>query len=322
VKAVLVTGASSPVGHALVRSLLADTRIRHVLAVDDLPSEATLPFAHGGRLTSLSVDLTRARKVRELLFGAARDLGVEVVVHLSEHMGAYGGGRRVYAQNVEALRSILELADTHPTIRRLVVKSHAVVYKVGLDLPVQVEEDHPLNLDPRAPQYVRDRVEADLTACARMGLIGCEIVVLRCAEIMAPGAGSQLYDYLDAPVIYRPLGFDPMVNLAHPDDVVGALELATHGSGEGVFNIPGHDTLPLTEAIRLCGKVAMPLPELLIRPLYGLRHWATGSEFRYGVQRQAMHLGLVLDGTRAQRVLGYRPHHPVVWPVARGRSEA
>jgi hypothetical protein len=30
-----------------------------------------------------------------------------------------------------------------------------------------------------------------------------------------------------------------------------------------------------------------------------------------------MHLGLVLDGTRAQRVLGYRPHHPVVWPVAK-----
>jgi UDP-glucose 4-epimerase len=318
VKAVLVTGASSPLGQQLVRSLLADTRIRHVLAVDDLPPDRALPFSHTGRLTWISVDLTRPRKVRELLFGVARDQMVEVVVHLSEHVGAYGGGRRVYAQNVEALRSILELADQHPTIRRLVIKSHAVVYKVSLDLPVQVEEDHPLNLSPQAPQYVRDRVEADLTACARMGLIQCEIVVLRCAEVMAPGMGSQVYDYLDAPVVLRTMGFDPMVNLAHMADIVSALELATHGSGEGVFNIPGYDTLPLSEAARAWGSPVIPLPELLIQPAYALRHRIVGSEFRYGIHKNQMHLGLVLDGTRAAKVLGYKPVHPVDWPTRRG----
>jgi nucleoside-diphosphate-sugar epimerase len=312
-RAVLVTGASSPLGQGLVRSFLSDTRIRHVLAVDTLPPERAMPFAHAGRLTYVPADLTRPRKLRELLYGVARDLGVEVVVHLSEHVGAYGGGRRVYAQNVEALRGILELVDDHPTIRRLVVKSHAVVYRVRLDLPVQVEEDHPLNLEPRAPQYVRDRVEADLTACARMGQIRCEVVVLRCAEIMAPGVGSQLYDYLSGPVVFRTLGYDPMVNLASLDDVVDALELASHGSGEGVFNIPGYDTLPLSAAARAAGRPVMPLPEALIRPAYGLRHWLTGSAFRYGIHRDQMHLGLVLDGTRAAQTLGYRPRHPVVW---------
>jgi UDP-glucose 4-epimerase len=315
VKAVLVTGAASPLGQQLVRSLLADTRVRHVLAIDDLPPDRALPFSHAGRLTWHAVDLTRARKVRELLFGPARDLGVEVMVHLSEHVGAYGSGRRVYAQNVEALRSILELADAHPTVRRLVVKSHAVVYRVRLDLPVQVEEDHPLNLDPQAPQYVRDRVEADLTACARMGLVNCEIVVLRCAEVMAPGIGSQLFDYLDAPVVFRPMGYDPMVNVSSAADVVAALELATHGSGEGVFNIPGYDTLPLSEAANKWGTPVVPLPEALIRPAYLLRHRFVGSEFRYGIHRNQLHLGLVLDGTRAARVLGYRPSHPVDWPV-------
>ena len=312
-KSVLVTGASSPLGQELVRSLLADTRVRHVLAVDDVPPQRALPFSHAGRLTYLPVDLTRARKVRELLFGPARELNTEVVVHLSEHTSGYGKGRQVHAQNVEALRSILDLADKHPTLRRLVVKSHAVVYRVGLDLPVQVEEDHPLNLDPRAPQYVRDRVEADLTACARMGLIQCEVVVLRCAEIMAPGVGSQLFEYLDAPVVFRTLGFDPMVNLANPADIVAALELATHGSGEGVFNVPGHDTLPLSEAARKVGAVSVEAPEWFIRPAYALRHWAVGSEFEYGIQRNQLHLGLVLDGTRAERVLGYRPRHAVDW---------
>jgi UDP-glucose 4-epimerase len=313
VKSVLITGASSPLGQQLVRSLLADTRVRHVLAVDDVPPDRALPFSHEGRLTYKTVDLTRPRKVRELLFGVARDLDVEVLVHLSEHTSGYGSGRKVHAQNVDALRSILDLADTHPTVRRLVIKSHAVVYKVGLDLPVQVEEDHPLNFDPRAPQYVRDRVEADTTACSRMGLIQCEIVVLRCAEIMAPGVGSQLFEYLDAPVVFRTMGFDPMVNLAHPADVVTALELATHGSGEGVFNVPGYDTLPLSEAARLLGTPAIPAPEWFIRPAYALRHKVVGSEFAYGIQRSQLHLGLVLDGTRAAAVLGYRPTHPVEW---------
>jgi UDP-glucose 4-epimerase len=319
-RSVLVTGAGSPLGQQLIASLLADTRVRHVLAVDSRAIDPNLPFAHSGRLTWQSIDLRRARKVRELLFGPARDLDVEVVVHLSEHISPYGTGRSVYAQNVEALRSILELSDRHPSIRRLVVKSHAVVYKVSLDLPVQVTEDHPLNLDPRAPQYVRDRVEADLTACARMGLIDCEIVVLRCAEALAPGIGSQLYDWLDAPVALRTAGFDPMVNVASPEDLVAAVELATHGSGEGVFNVPGYDTLPLSEAARKWGTRAIGLPEPLITPLYRLRHRITGSEFAYGIHRDQMHLGLVLDGTRAGAILGYRAQHPVAWPHG-GRHE-
>jgi nucleoside-diphosphate-sugar epimerase len=313
----MVTGAAAPLGRALVRSLLVDARIAHVLAVDEQPPEVALPFQHEGRLTYVRSDLRHARQVRELLFGPARDLGVSVIVHLSEHLGAYGAGRHVYAQNVEALRSILELADEHPTVRRLVVKSHAVVYKVALDLPVQVSEDHPLNLSPAAPQYVRDRVEADLTACARMGLVACEIVVLRCAEALAPGIGSQLHDFLEAPVAFRTMGFDPMVNVASVDDLVAALGLATHGSGEGVFNVPGFDTLPLTEAAAKWGTPLFQLPGPLIRPIYALRHRVYGSEFEYGIHRSQMHFGLVLDGRRAHDVLGYRPRHPVAWRAER-----
>lgn len=312
---VLVTGATTTVGERFVRSLIADTRVKHVLAVAKDPPESALPFAHGNRLTYLSVDLAKSRKVRELLFGPARDLGVEVLVHLGQHRSGFAKGRRVRAHNVEALRSMLDLADRHPTIRRLVLKSYAVTYKVGLELPTLVDENHPLNLSPHAPQYIRDRVEADLTACARMGLSDFETVVLRCAEALGPGTGSQLYDFLDAPVAFRPLGYDPMMNIATVEDLVVALERATHGSGEGVFNIPGYDTLPLTEAIRKWGTPSFQLPGPMIEAAYRLRHRVTGSLFSYGLNRHRLHLGLVLDGTRAREVLGYEPRNPVDWPV-------
>lgn len=130
------------------------------------------------------------------------------------------------------------------------------------------------------------------------------------------------------------MGFDPMVNLAHPADVVTALELATHGSGEGVFNVPGFDTLPLSEAARLLGTPAIPAPEWFIRPAYALRHKVVGSEFAYGIQRSQLHLGLVLDGTRggggaglpADAPGGVAAPPPVVslgpGPVRRGRAGA
>lgn len=317
-RSVLVTGATSTLGQELVKSLIRDARVAHVLAVDHTPKSYQYPIQEPGRLTYTSVDLRRARQVRDLLFGPARDLNVEVIVHTASHGSGFGKGRSVHAENVEALRSILELADRHPSIRRLVVKSHAVVYRVGLDLPVQVTEDHPLNLSPNQPQFVRDRVEADLTACARMGLIDCEIVVLRCAEALAPGVGSQLYDYLSGPVAFRPMGFDPMVNVATVADLVRAVELATHGSGEGVFNIPGYDTLPLSQAARLWNAKMVPVPGAMIRPYYQLKHFTSGSEFSYGVNRNQLLLGLVLDGARAAEVLNYQPEVPVDWPRLHG----
>jgi len=311
---VLVTGASTPIGERLVRQLLGDTRVKHVLGVGHQSAEVGLPFGNSKRFTYQQVDLRSARKVRDLLFGLAKDLRVDVVVHLSQHRSAHDSGDSVRRINVESTRSILELADRHPTIRRVVLRSFAEVYQVGLELPVLVTEDHPLNLGRSAPQYVRDRVEADLTACAQMGLIDAEIVVLRTAEALAPGTGSQLYHFLDSPFCLRPAGFDPMLNVASVDDIVQAVTLATLGSGEGVFNIPGADTLPLSECVRKWGTPCLPLPGELIRPMYRFWHLASGSGFRYGLNRKRMHYGLVLDGTRAKETLGYEPKTPVVWP--------
>lgn len=312
---VLVTGATTAIGERLVRSLVADMRVRHVVAVGRTPESQALPFAHGDRLTYFQVDLAKSRRVHDLLFGPARDLNIEVVVHLDHHEDAFDQGRRARLETVEATRSILELSHRHPTIRRVVLKSYAEVYRVSLDLPVLVTEDHPLNLDPRAPQYIRDRVEADLTACSRMGFLDAEVIVLRCAEALGPGTGSQLYSFLDAPVALRPAGFDPMVNVATIADIAVALELATHGSGEGVFNVPGYDTLPLSEAIRKWGTPCIPTPGPILRSAYRLRHAVVGSAFSYGINRRRMHYGLVLAGNRAAEELGYVPENPVDWPV-------
>ena len=314
-RGVLVTGADAPVGERLVRALLADPEVGHVLAVGARPIEEALPFNDERRLTYLSVDLTRERGVRELLFGPARDLGVEVVVHTSMGGSAREQGKAVHRANVAATRDLLALCERHPTIRTFVLRSYGEVYQVQADLPVLIGEDHPINLSPNAPQYVRDRVEADLHACVRMGLSPLRILVLRCAEVLAPGAGSQLFDYLASPVCLRPMGYDPMLNLLSLSDVVRALSAAVHGSEQGVFNIPGYDTLPLGVCIRRWGRPAIPVPGAWMTPFYRWRRQLRGHDFSYGMNRRRFHYSGVLDGRRARDVLGYEPYTAVDWPV-------
>lgn len=313
-RGVLVTGATTPIGERLCRSLLEDPEIGHVLAVGLEPPEQGMTFAHE-RMSYRSVDLSRSRQAQELLFGPARDLGVEVVVHTSLRRSTRSQGSRTHALNVDALRTLLELSDRHPTIRRLVFRSYGEVYQVQQDLPSLITEDHPLNMSPGAPQWVRDRVEADLTACARMGMTRLEILVLRCAETLAPGTGSQLFDYLDAAVCLLPAGYDPMMNVLSITDTVRALEIGARAFGvQGVFNIAGADTLPLTECVRAYGRVGLPMPGSLLTPLYRLRRRLRGHDFSYGMNRRRFHYCTVLDGTRAREILGFVPQCPIDWP--------
>ncbi len=306
-------GASTPLGERLCAALLADPELRAVLAVTREPREQThLP--EDPRLTWSQVDITHARPVHDLLFGRVRELEVDVVVHLAMHR-ANDFGARVHVQNVESLRWLLAQADRHPTLRRLVLRSYGEVYRLEPDLPSVITEDHPLELSPEAPQWVRDRVEADLLACTRMGIAsGLEVAVLRCAEVLGPAEGSQLYDYLSAPVCLRSAGFDPMLNVLSLEDATEALRRAVYAGGtQGIFNIPGADTLPLTRCIRLAGRLDVPVPGPLLAPIYELRRRLRGAQFSYRLNRGRFHFAAVLDGAHARQVLGYTPHHPVAW---------
>ena len=267
----MVTGASQPIGERMVRTLLDDSRVDRVLAITGEPVEH-FPIAPQPRLTVLDVDLARSRRVRALLFGPARDLGIDAVVHLAQHRSATQEGTkgpRIQRGGTPKHSSVGGTTPDHPASRASV--GCPAVYKVRNDLPALMGEEHPLNLDGRAPQWIRDRVEADITACNRMGLSSFSIVVLRMAEALAPGTGSQPYDYLSSPVCLRPAGFDPMVNVLTIADTVAALQKALHSDAQGVFNIPGADTLPLSTCIRSYGRINIPVPGSALSPLYRWR---------------------------------------------------
>lgn len=313
---VMVTGATAPLGAAIVDDLRAARDVALVLAVDRAPEPLTSSESRAPRHPQLvyhAADLTRPREVHDLLHGPARDHAIDTIVHAAHHGSPHDGGPHVHAENVEAARTLVLGCADHPTIRRFVYRSFAEVYAQPHTTTSLIDEEAPLDFDPAAPQWLRDRVETDLTVCAQRGG-PLQIAVLRCAELLAPGTGSQLWDYLSSRLCLRPGGFDPVVNVLSLADAVAAFAAALRSSATGVFNIPGADTLPLSRAIAESYRATLPVPGVMMGPLYKLRHAVTGFEFRYDLNMRRFHFGGVLEGSRARRVLGYVPRTPVCWP--------
>ncbi len=307
---VMITGANAPLGLATIAALLGRDDVELVLAIGTKQQEPPPPDP---RLVYRTVDLMRARAVHDLVWGEARQHAIDHVMHGIHHRKASDHGRAVHRQNVESTRELLRACMEQPTIHRFVYRSFAEVYRFDQTTPSVIDESEPLDFDAASSQWVRDRVEADLEVCSHFGG-ALSIAVLRFAEIFAPDVGSQLWDYLQSRVCLRPFGFDPMINILSVADAAAASVAALRGDATGVFNIPGADTLPLSEAIMESYRLDIPVPGPLMAPLYSLRSTVTGFEFRYGLNLRRFHFGGVVDGGRARRELGYEPHSRVVWP--------
>lgn len=307
-RTILLTGATTPVGRALVAALQRDPRVRALLCVYG-PNERE----PGERLDLVQferADLTSRRGLRDLLLGEP-GRRVDTIVHAPLQRDPLAQGEQVQRLNVESTRHLLLLAEEVRSVRRFVLQSTASVYRIDSDEPVLIDEDHPLDLSPHAPAGVRSRVEADVTVAARIGSSRLQIAIVRCAEILAPASGSQLHDYLSSRVCLRPLGYDPMVNVLSLPDAARALALATISDATGIFNVPGGDSLPLSELIHRSGRFGVALPDPLLGPLYRLRSALTSGRFSYALDRPRFHYGALLDGRKAQQALRYVPESRV-----------
>ena len=122
---VMVLGAASPLGGAVVHDLVA-RGVGHILAVDPpghaSSAEGELTLATAAQLTRVEADLTRSRNRRSLLFGPGRDQAIDTVVDLAMHRSIRPTGARVHELNVESTRELLGLAERHPTISAFILK--------------------------------------------------------------------------------------------------------------------------------------------------------------------------------------------------------
>ena len=289
--AVLVTGMGGRLGGRLLRRL---HRSRPVIGV-------------GQRVaTGLPRDVEHYQV--DPLRSAAREIFARGDVRAIVHLGVSHDSRRpgTHQENVLTLERVLGYAEQFG-IRKVVLLSSANTYGPRPENPQFLREDAPLLASGRFTG-MRSLVEVDLFAQSYFWRHPeTEIVILRPAHVLGTVRNAPS-NYLRLALVPTVLGFDPMLQAVHQDDVARAIELALAPGVRGVFNIAGPPPVPLSKALRVLGRRSFGIP-------YSLAKSGLTGLFQFGMTHfPAAELDFIrfvcmVDDTAARQQLGYEPAH-------------
>lgn len=228
-----------------------------------------------------------------------------VIVHLAFIRHFEDDQATRHAVNVAGTKRLLEFAVAYG-VKKVVILSSSYVYGALPENPFYMDEGYPLNASRTYPE-VRDLVEVDTLASVYMWRYPeVAISVLRPVNVLGYYVSSAIGRYLGLEYVPTVMGFNPMMQFVHEEDVADAIARAIESDLRGVFNVTGPGAVPLKVAIAQTGGTAVPLPEALSRPLITrLFRWGV-YPFPPGAIDFAKY-PCTLDGSRFEAATGYVP---------------
>jgi len=289
---VLITGIAGGQGRLLARRLAENYEVCGVDRVewDGAPRGIRV---HG-------VDL-RKKKFEDVI----RTELPTAIVHMGfvRHFRSDAGTR--HDVNVRGTKQLIDHCVNHG-VQKLVVLSSSYVYGAFPENPYFMDEDQPLSGSRSYPE-IRDLVEVDTLATAFLWRYPhIRTCVLRPVNILGFTVHSMIAEYLRQRTVPTVMGFDPMMQFIHEEDVSEAIALALEHGLQGVFNVVGPGEVPLHTAIRESGGRALPLPEPLMRPVFA-------QAFRFGLLPYPpgaidyLKFPITLSGARFVEATRFRP---------------
>ena len=193
-------------------------------------------------------------------------------------------------------------------VRHLVLRSFTAVYGARGQNPSFLTEDKRPDSGSRLA-WVRDKAEAEEHAFSfSRRYPGLGVTVLRFATLLGPGVHSFYTRLLSKRAVAVLLGYDPLLQLLHPDDALEAAMLALAQGPSQVVNVVPRTPLTLLTALHLADRVTLPVPHAVAYPLAEL-WWGTGvGEAPAGFLDYAR-FPFVADGAKARRTLGFEPRY-------------
>ncbi len=304
---ILITGVTTSIGRNLVMHLITNKRVGMILGVaqrvkpyyfNDLPKE---------KFIYRKCNILKPRELKNLFLSKLfRQMEINTVVHLAFHNRPLRG-EDIHRLNVEGTRDLLKKCIDTKGITKFVFKSSDVVYKLTPHNPVFLDENAPLNFDPDVDQWIKDRVDADMICRSFMDNGQVKIIILRMSNIIGRNINGQFNAYFDSRPVIKTLGFNPLVNLLHMKDVIRSITLALVKSGRGIYNIAGRDTAPISTFTRLNGRRLISVPEPLLSTVNWVQRKFGLTKYYYSVDRERQKYTALLDISKAQKELGYKP---------------
>jgi len=253
VEKVLIVGVARGQGRLLARRLSRDLKVVGVDTDEWERRPAGVPFYRTD---------VRSRAFED----AMRKEQPDAVVHLGTVRHFRGPETQRFDVNVRGTRKLLDHCRSYG-VKKLVVLSTSYVYGALPDNPSFMAEDHPLLAGRNYPE-IRDLVEVDSLATAFMWQYpDIRTSILRPVPTLGYYSDNSIVSYLRQSRVVVMMGFNPMLQFMHEEDLVEAVALALERRLRGIFNVTGPGEVPLRVAIRETGGRPLPLPEPVARPL-------------------------------------------------------
>src|SRR5262245_17469666 len=244
---IVVTGIAGRLGRLLARRLHRDGCF-HVVGID---RRAFLGKPKD--IEHVQVDL-RHKKARDVF----RTGDVAALVHMGVMHNPRQSKEEHHTWNIGGTMQLIDYCQTY-RIPKVVVLSSANVYGPRPDNTQFLTEDAPLMASQEFPE-IRDLIEVDhMVSSFFWKARDIETVILRPVHILG-SVHNAPSNYLRLPVVPTLLGFDPMLQIIHEDDVLEAVVCALKPGARGIFNVTGPGELPLSAILRELGRRILPFP--------------------------------------------------------------
>lgn len=292
-KTVLVTGAAG----ALAKRVIARLHGKYnVVAVDfrrKVETDAGIP--------SYLVELHK--RGFEDVFAEHK---IDAVIHIGRIFAHEKTRQQRYNANVLGSKRLLELCRKYK-VGQVIIHSTYYVYGASAYNPALIDEDAPL----KASEVTQDLVDSvELESLANIYLWKhpeLNITILRPCNVLGPGVRNSMSILLSRPLAPVLVGFSPMMQFLHVDDMADAMVVAFEKNRPGIYNVAPDDYVPYQEAVSQCGCKRLPVlsvPPSLPRLVSTMLNWNAFfppyliNYFKYPV---------VLEGRLFRETFGWKP---------------
>jgi UDP-glucose 4-epimerase len=261
-KTVLVTGAAG----SLAKRVIARLHGKYNLVVVDfrrkVETDAGIPSYKVEIFKRGFEDIFRAHKI-------------DAVIHIGRVFAHESTRQNRYNANVLGTRKLLELCRKYG-VGQVMIHSTYFVYGASAYNPALIDENAPL----KASEVTQDLVDSvELESLASIYLWkhpDLHITILRPCNVLGPGVRNSMSLLLSrslAPVL---MGFSPLMQFLHVDDMADALVVAFEQNKPGIYNVAPDDWVAYQEAVVQCGCRKLPvlsIPPMVPRLVSNLLNW-------------------------------------------------
>ncbi len=242
----VVTGVSGYWGGRLAARLLKEPGVK-VIGLDVKVPEIEIP----------GLDFIQADVRSPLLAELLRSEDVSALCHL-DFLELAEKSEKAFQHNVLGAMHVLG-ACAEAGVDRVVLRSSTAVYGAHPDNSAFLNEEAPLR-GSRRYGYTRDLLEIESFCNGYRGQWPeVTLTVLRFANIIGPTADTPMTRFLSLQTPPILLGFDPLLQLIHEEDVLDALFRAMLNDRPGTYNVAADDVIPLSRILRLVRRIPVPI---------------------------------------------------------------